>query len=93
MLKGPSEKEGQRMKVRPAFNRPAPKRPRPGEVVGGGFIVARLGGKTGRIRASQWPFEHPSRESAEAEAQKLAAQMPKERFVVLAVVGTVGGQG
>lgn len=90
-VKAISEKEGQRMKKRPAFNRPAPKKPRPGEVVGGGFIVARLGGKTGRIRASAWPYEHGTRESAEAEAQKLAREMPGERFVVMAKIAEIGG--
>lgn len=50
-----------------------PMKSRPGEVIGGGFIVLRRGDDTGRIRPSFMTFEHPSRESAEAEAVRLAA--------------------
>lgn len=65
-----------------------PKKPRDGEVIGAGFFVFRRGRETGRIRPSQWPYEHPTREAAEAEAAKLAATMPGYTFDVLQVVAS-----
>ena len=51
-------------------------RPRRNEKVGGGHFVFRRGGRTGRIKtgaimAGKMPFEHPSLESARAEAERL----------------------
>jgi len=89
-LKAPAEKEAARLVKKPR-GRPAPKEPRPGEVVGGGFIVNRLGDHTGRIRGSEWPFEHPNAESAKAEAERLAALFPGQRYAVLKVVERIGG--
>lgn len=66
-----------------------PKKPRPGEAIGGGFFVFRRGDGTGRVRPSPWPFEHANRAAAEAEAKRLAAKMPGYRFDVLAVVATL----
>lgn len=63
-----------------------PTKPRHGEVIGGGWIVLRRGDDTGRIRPSFMTFEHPTRESAEAEASRLAASRPGYRFDVLGVV-------
>lgn len=58
------------------------RKPRPGETIGGGYIVARRGDGTGRVRASQFPFEHDTLEAAQAEAAKLAQQFPGEVFTV-----------
>ena len=56
------------------------------EKIGGGHFVFRRGLKSGRIRAPEWPFEHPTREQAEAEAEKLALRYPGEAFVVVSQV-------
>lgn len=58
---------------------------RPGEKIGGGFFVFRRGRGSGRIRASEWPFEHPTLGEARAEAQRLAEKHPGQKFDVLAV--------
>ena len=55
---------------------------RPGETIGGGFIVIRLGRRTGRLRPAPWAFEHATLSSAMAEAAKLRAAYPGERFQV-----------
>lgn len=54
------------------------------ECVGGGYFVFRRGKKTGRIgiRLKTMPFEHPSLESAQAEAARLASLNPGEVFKV-----------
>ncbi len=64
------------------------RKPRPGEVIGGGFIVLRRGDRTKRFRTPLWPFEHGSLEAAQAEAAKLALANPGYRFDVLSVVST-----
>lgn len=51
-------------------------RPRRNEKVGGGHFVFKRGRRTGRIKtgailAGRMPFEHPSIESAVAEAERL----------------------
>lgn len=56
---------------------------RPGEVIGGGYIVARRGRDSGRLRMHQWPFEHDTYESAHEEAQRLAVKNPGKQFVVI----------
>lgn len=80
------------MQPRPAKKRGEwlmnPKEPRQHELIGGGYFVFRRGDDTGRIRPSHWPFEHPTREAAEAEAAKLAAAQPGYRFNVVQVVST-----
>lgn len=65
-----------------------PTKPRPGEVIGGGWFVFRRGGDTKRIRASNWPFEHGSFEAAAAEAKRLADKEPGKAFDVVQVVCT-----
>ena len=61
---------------------------REGEAIGGGWFVFRRGDSTGRIRGSIWPFEHGSREAAEAEARRLAVELPGYRFDVLGVAAS-----
>jgi hypothetical protein len=65
-------------------------KPRNGEVVGGGFFVFRRGKTTGRIsrRVHVPPYEHGSREAAEAEATRLAVQYPGETFAVFQQITT-----
>jgi hypothetical protein len=82
MLKELAEKEARTLIQRPSFNRPAPKKPRAGEVIGGRYIVVRRGRSTKRVRASMWPFEHPTLESAQAEAARLAQAFPDQTFVI-----------
>lgn len=62
---------------------------RPGETIGGGFFVLRRA-SNGRLRTGHHchPFEHAKRESALAEAERLAAKEGK-RFVVLQQVADV----
>lgn len=69
-----------------------PRKERPEEKIGGGFFVFRRGGGTGRIRAPEYPFEHPTLAAADAEAARLAERFPREVFVVVAQIGgTVAG--
>ena len=53
------------------------------ETIGGGFIVAKRGRDSGRVRMPQWPFEHATFEGARDEAQRLAVKHPGQQFVVL----------
>lgn len=62
-----------------------PMKTRQGEKIGGGWFVFRRGDRTGRVRVSQWPYEHPTRESAVAEASRLAMEAPGYRYEVLRV--------
>lgn len=59
---------------KPAYKRRFPKRPRDGEVIGGGHFVFRRGDSTGRVRPNEWPYEHGTADSAIAEATRLADQ-------------------
>lgn len=63
-----------------------PKKPRQDETIGGGAFVFKRGQETGRIRPSQWPFEHATVEAAKAQAELLAQKYPGVRFDVVAVV-------
>lgn len=65
-----------------------PRLARPGEEIGGGYFVFRRGKRTNRIRPPAfYSFEHPSLESALAEANRLAADRPGETFAVFAQAG------
>lgn len=66
----------------PAFLSDARKE-REGEKIGGGFFVFRRGRKSGRIRAPEWPFEHPTFEAAFAEMERLKEQYPTSKFAVM----------
>lgn len=55
---------------------PDMRNPRPGETIGGGYTVFRLGRRSRRIRPATFPFEHATVFSAEDEAQRLAIQNP-----------------
>lgn len=59
-----------------------PARNRPGELIGGGFLVLRRGKRSGRVRPSFMAFEHASWAAAVIEADRLAAAHPGERFQV-----------
>jgi hypothetical protein len=59
---------------------------RDGEQIGGGFFVFRRGRKIGRVQCPEWPYEHPDLASAHAEAERLRAKYPGERFDVFAFV-------
>jgi hypothetical protein len=61
-----------------------PRDTREGEAIGGGFFVFRRGQRTGRIRAPEWPFEHPTLSAAYVERDRLAALHPGETFIVVA---------
>ncbi|MAN99936.1 hypothetical protein [uncultured Roseovarius sp.] len=61
---------------------------RRGEKIGGGFFVFRRTSGTGRIRAPEWPFEHPSLGAAIDERDRLAAKHPNEEFIVMFEVRT-----
>lgn len=64
---------------------------RPGELIGGGFIVIRRGNRTGRLRVPEWPFEHPTLEAAMAECDRLSEAHPGEVFEVYRRVAASGG--
>lgn len=71
-----------------------PARQRHNETVGGGHFVFRRGRTTGRIKtgailAGRMPFEHPSKESALAEAGRLQG-LHGGTYDVLSVSATVG---
>lgn len=57
---------------------------RPGEKIGGGFLIFRRGKKTGRVgaRYNTLPFEHPDRISAEKEVARLMEKFPGEIFTI-----------
>ncbi len=63
--------------------------PRSGEKIGAGFFVFRRGDSTNRIRPSQLPFEHPSKEAALAEAVRLAGVRPGYSFDVFERVSSI----
>lgn len=63
-----------------------PRKARKGEQIGGGFFVFRRGHRTGRIRPAHLPFEHPTFEAAQAEADKLADAQPGQTFIVVGQV-------
>lgn len=63
---------------------------RVGEVIGGGFFVFRRGDSTNRIRPSMWPYEHGTLAEAHAQAETLAKDNPKEKFIVVSQVSEVG---
>lgn len=63
---------------------PDPRKARDGESIGSGFFVFRRGGRTGRIRCPEYPFEHPTLEAATAERERLAEKYPGETFQVFA---------
>jgi hypothetical protein len=62
---------------------------RKNEKVGAGWFVFRRGRIGGRIKPAPFPFEHPSKQAAVAEAVKLAEKYPGNEFVVLGVTDTV----
>ncbi|MAM60827.1 MAG: hypothetical protein CMH11_04990 [Maritimibacter sp.] len=66
-----------------------PRDTREGESIGGGYIVFRRGGGTGRIRCPEYPFEHPTFEAAINERDRLAAQFPGETFQVFCATAAV----
>lgn len=59
---------------------------RKGEQIGGGFFVFRRGERGGRIFISQMPYEHPSREAAQKEAQRLREKHPGQVYQVFGAV-------
>ena len=75
--------------MEPTKRRRSPK-PRPNEIIGGGFFVFRRGKKTGRVGVfTTMPYEHGSFEQAVAEATRLAALCPGETFEVFQTSGAV----
>jgi hypothetical protein len=59
------------------------RRGRKGEQIGGGWFVFRRSKRTGRVCiATQFPFEHPTREAALTEARRLADLTPGETYQV-----------
>lgn len=70
------------------YHRPYPAKPRPGEIVGGGYFIFRRGDGTGRVRPSMWPYEHGSAETARAEAERLSRAFPGYRFDVFELAGS-----
>lgn len=56
---------------------------REGEKIGGGYFVFRRTSRTGRIRAPEWPFEHPTQGAAEAERDRLSALHPEDSFILV----------
>lgn len=66
-----------------------PTQQRPNECIGGGFFVFSRQPGTNRIHPSKYPFEHPNRGAAEAEAGKLAESFPGREFVIVQQIGGV----
>lgn len=67
-------------------SRPSPRR---NEKIGGGHFVFRRG-REGRVHPNQWPFEHPTDDSAIAEAGRLA-KMTGDTFEVYSRVAVAHG--
>lgn len=59
---------------------------RPGEQIGGGYIVVRRGRHSHRLRLPEFPFEHPSCEAALTECARLSRAHPNQHFEVWARV-------
>lgn len=60
-------------------------KPRKNECIGGGWLVFRRGKRTNRIGVKAHPgvpFEHPTEEAAQAEADRMAEKYPGETFSV-----------
>ncbi|WP_210526336.1 hypothetical protein [Rubellimicrobium arenae] len=85
-MQSPNPTQGQGRRPKPTGLRHDWKKPRVGEVIGGGYIVARRGDSTGRVRASAFPYEFDNLPDAEVEAAKLASQFSGETFTVWAQV-------
>lgn len=59
---------------------PDPRKARDNEKIGGGFFIFRRGKGTSRIRAPEYPFEHPDMAAALEEMRRLKQQHPNESF-------------
>ena len=58
---------------------------RDGEKIGGGYFIFRRGKGSGRIRAPEYPFEHPTEQAARDELERLRQQYPNEIFQIAQV--------
>lgn len=82
----PAKPKGQKRNTQPG--RPGyladPLKAREGEVIGGGYVIFRRGGRSKRIRCPEYPFEHPTFAAAWGELQRLRTKHPDEVFEVFA---------
>lgn len=67
--------------IEPTEKRPG-RDPEFNEVVGGGFFVFQRNPRTYRVSPNRQPYEHPTRESAEAERDRLSAKYPGVAFQI-----------
>lgn len=58
-----------------------PRVQRPGEKIGGKYLVFRRS-KIGRVRTPEYPFEHPTLKSAEDELEQLRQQHPEDVWCI-----------
>ena len=68
------------------YRQPIPKGIRPGEVIGGGFIVIERTAQAKRLRPGAWPFECASYADALKSVARLKAIHPDREFCIFADV-------
>lgn len=80
-MQKPTRKKRNTQPGRPGYL-PDARVPRNGEQIGGRFIIFRRASNCGRVRAPEWPFEHGTIESAQAEIERLREKYPGEKFSI-----------
>jgi hypothetical protein len=76
------ETKKQRRERLSKIRQPIPTWTRPGEVIGGGFIVIERTAETKRLRPAAWPFEVDSYAAALASVDRLKAIHPDREFCI-----------
>ncbi len=76
------ETRDQRRERLSKLRRPIPNYDRPGEVIGGGFIVIERTAETNRLRPAAWPFELDSYAAALKSVDRLKAIHPDREFCI-----------
>lgn len=71
---------------------PFPAKVRDFETIGGGFIVIERVDRMDRLRASVWPVEHDSYQSAAASVVRLQKRYPNKSFGIFEQIALAGAK-